>query len=154
MTKISFEQFIVNVGLAEAEKMNTCHDNLGQFCSTGGSSEGEVNNGMEGKPDKVFLAKGHTLEYWKDVPNRKVVANVNGVREELSVGDYFKKNDNDNFNSTIKQHSDNYAVRNGIILKDTNPEKSPSYMQVIKNSQRRSRGAGPSASEAMGRQRR
>lgn len=37
MTKLSFQNFITQVGLAQAEKMNTCHDELGQFCSTGGA---------------------------------------------------------------------------------------------------------------------
>jgi len=44
MNKISFDQFIIQVGLREGQKFNSCHDNRGQFCSSGAGVMGGIEN--------------------------------------------------------------------------------------------------------------
>ena len=44
MNKISFDQFIIQVGLREGQKFNSCHNNRGQFCSSGAGVMGGIEN--------------------------------------------------------------------------------------------------------------
>ena len=87
MTKLSFQDFITQVGLREAEKMNTCHDDLGQFCSTGGSGMEESEINLSNPNIQKMIASSTATVFQKNPRIVLVSKNDSEVKVYIGAGD-------------------------------------------------------------------
>lgn len=77
--KLSFEEFITHIGLAEGEKFNSCHSpGTGQFCSGGGGGGGA----SAGAPSDIKPPDAQGKWALKNSPNGWAIIEALGGKEQ------------------------------------------------------------------------